>query len=755
MALFNLPKREVNTKELLKKTKTAKRTEPQIKLGKDSLLTVITNIKTLVETKLGKYRDNYKLITDEKELEDYVTNCVKADVLSLDTETTGLNPLEDEIVGICLYYKGSKGIYVPINHISYINNEKVPGQLSKEFVANQLKRLINCKLIYHNAKFDWKMVLSYFGIDLPIYWDTMLVARLLNQTEPANLKYQHAKYLKNSDEFSRFGDLFDNIPFQYIPLQSAYLYGAKDPEMTYELWEYQVEILKTQPKVRWVAENIEFPCIKPIGESELTGVEVDMKYANYLKEKYGKLQEEAQAKCYEELDKFKIEIDSYKRTHLNHKLSDPINLASPTQLAILFYDILKLPSVDKKSPRGTGVEVLEKWNTPLCKAILKFREYGKLMSTYIEAIPAQVQKDGRIHCNFNQYGADTGRLSSSEPNLQNIPSHNTDIRQMFKAKDGYLLIGSDFSQQEPRLLSFLSQDENLMKAYREDRDIYAFIASIAFHKPYEECKEFYPDGSVNKEGKKRRTQIKAIVLGIMYSKQPASIAVDLGISKQEAENVFNAFFKAFPKVKDFITITQNQVAKTGYTETVFGRRRYLNDMLLEPYEITRNTAKPKNFDPTDFDVDDDLDYSISKKEKDYWLKELNSAKGFIAKKTIIDKANVEGIIIKDNTLKIIDAERQCVNSVIQGSAADMSKIAIIKLHNNQELKELGYKLQIYVHDEIIGECPIENAKRVGELVGKIMATCVAEIVTVPFKCDAEFMRNWYGEKIDINNLTTK
>ena len=750
MPLFKTPKRsEVAEKELIQKVKNVKEASTNFKLGKNSLLTSITNIKIAVDTKLGLYKDNYLLLQNESDITNYFDKIINNGICALDTETTGLNALTDNIVGLCLYTPNEKAVYIPINHISYIDQQLLPNQVSKEFISNQLKRLMNCKIIYHNAKFDFKMITSYFKIRLPIYYDTMLVARLLCQTEPANLKYQYAKYCEDSSEFSRFGDLFDNIPFQFVPLLSAYIYGAKDAEMTYKLYEYQSSILEKQPRVKWVAYNIEFPCIEPIAQTELNGVEIDFEYANSLKEKYTELEKEAELKCYEEIDKYKIEIESYKKTHYNHKLSDPINLSSPSQLATLFYDILKYPSVDKKQPRGTGVEILEKWNKPICTALLKYREYIKLMSTYIEAIPSQAQSDGRIHCNFNQYGADTGRLSSSEPNLQNIPSHNTDIRKMFKAKEGYVLVGSDFSQQEPRLLSFLSQDENLIKAYKDGLDVYAFIASVAFHKPYDECKEFFPDGSVNKEGKKRRTQIKSIVLGIMYSKQPASIATDLGISKEEADNVFNAFFKAFPKVKTFITDTQNKVAKIGYTETVFGRRRYLDDMLLPIYEITRNIAKPKNFDPTDFNSSEELDYTINDEEIKYWQKRMNKAFGFSAKKEVIDEASREGINIKDNSLKKMDAERQCVNSVIQGSASDMTKLAIIDIYNNKELQDLGFKLEIYVHDEIIGECPIENAKRCGELLGRIMSNCVKDYINVPFKCDAEITKNWYGESIKL------
>ena len=179
---------------------------------------------------------------------------------------------------------------------------------------------------------------------------------------------------------------------------------------------------------------------------------------------------------------------------------------------------------------------------PELQLLLKYRELKKLLTTYITKMPEVVGKDGKIHCNFNQMGTVTGRFSSSEPNMQNIPSHNKDIRKMFRASKGNLLISCDYSQQEPRILAHLSQDERLIQSYRDGKDIYAQIASICFHKKYEDCKEFFPDGTVNKEGKRVRGIMKAIVLGIMYGKEPDSIAKDLGISKKDANETYNSFF---------------------------------------------------------------------------------------------------------------------------------------------------------------------------------------------------------------------
>ena len=752
MALFkSLSRNNVDENEVIKKVKNKKDSQPTLKLGKDSLLTIISNIKIIVENRLGKYKDKYRLVNTKEDLNKYIDKILENGICALDTETTGLNCFKDKVVGASLYTPGEKAIYIPIRHISYITNDLVSSNMPLDDFISCFKRLENesLKIIYHNAKFDYKMIYNNFGIKLPIYWDTLLTARALNQKESANLKYQHAKYVEDSNEFSKFSDLFDNIPFQYIPVNCGYIYGAKDAEMTFELYIYQDKILNTQPKVRWLMENIEFPCIKATIELELNGVLIDQEYAKSLHIKYQKLLDDAEAKCYQELKQYDLQIEAYKRTHQNHKLSNPINLSSPTQLAILFYDIMKLPVVSKKEPRGTGEEILLKWNNQFCNTLLEYRANKKLMSTYIDAIPSQVEDDGRIHCLFNQYGTDTGRYSSSEPNLQNIPSHNTDIRPMFTVPEGYCLVGSDFSQQEVRLMAGICRDEGLLKAYKEDRDVYAWVASLIYKVPYEECKEFRPDGSTNKEGKKRRSHAKAIVLGINYSKGPKSIAEDLGITEQEAQNIYNIFFEAFPKVKEFIHKTQASVTKLGYSETLFGRRRYNPDMQLEEYEIIRTKPNQAELDPTDFLNEVKLDYSINNQEKQYWINRMKKAFGYKQRMKVLDDAKEQGIEIKDNTLKKQDAERQCVNAVIQGTAGDQTKLALISLVNNQELKDLGFKLCLTVHDEILGECPVQNAKRCAEILTSTMVHSLDKYLDIKFKCDAEFSKSWYGEKIQI------
>jgi len=377
---------------------------------------------------------------------------------------------------------------------------------------------------------------------------------------------------------------------------------------------------------------------------------------------------------------------------------------------------------------------------------LEYRTIKKLLSTYIEAIPNRIEPStGRLHASFNQNGADTGRFSSSEPNLQNIP-RDGGIRHMFEATDGYYLVGADYSQQEPRVLAHLCGDEHMIKAYKEGRDLYSTMASLAFKVPYEDCKEFRADGSTNKEGKKRRTQIKSVVLGFMYGRGTQSVAEQLGISFEEAKKLNDVLFGEFPKIKEYIERAQNEAKKLGYTETIWGRRRYLKYIQKDKYEYSYNNNRPINFDPL-FDSDDDVNNEVDSNIKKQYNKLLDKA-NFAGRRQIIINAEKDGIIIEDNGYWLAESERQVVNGIVQGSSADMTKKALVELYRNQELRDLGFRLLMSVHDENIGECPKDNVKRVTQLLSDIMVKA-NDRCTIPMKCDASVSEYWYGPEIEI------
>ena len=730
----------------------------------------------------GNKLDKIELVTDPNRIEEYLHNTLKNGILAVDTETNGLDRIDGKIAGICLYTPGEKGIYIPVGHVSYMTNQPLKDNVPCETMKNFFKvcNEHNIKYILHNAKFDMHILYWMIGVKIVPYWDTLIAGQLLNENEPHGLKVLYQKYCVRADEeqqVAKFNTLFNGIEFNSIPPSVGYMYAAFDPIMTYELYKFQEQYLdkevgqycyrKGLERVADVFREIEMPLIEVVFDMEVQGVDIDTELAKELKDKYTYYMNLA-------VDNFKAQIielevaGAFNELRVKHpdkynKISElgdiKINIASNAQLVILFYDVLKLDP--PKGQRSVGEEQLKQLHHPLVDCILEYRGMSKLLSTYIEAIPNHIaKKDGKLHANFNQYGAKTGRFSSSDPNLQNIPSKTKklsdgtvidaghDIRQMFIAGEGNVIIGGDFSQQEPRCLAHMSQDENMINAYLHGKDLYATIASKLYNKPYEECKEFRPDGTVNPEGKQRRSSVKPILLGIMYGRGVNSIAEQMNITKEEAQQVINDFYKQFPKVKEFVEFAQENARTYGFVETAWGRKRRLPNMQLDPIEITiENPNLISTFNPLDFSSTENTEVSDEVYYK--YLRLMNRAYGREAKEKVKQQAKAEGYKLVDNGGYIADAQRQCVNSIIQGSAADMTKIAMIQIHRNKRLRELGYKLIIPVHDEVLGVCPRENAKEVRDILEYIMVHVVDGKFEIPMKTDIECTYRWYGEGIEI------
>lgn len=758
--LFDLPASRNNKgadKIVVNKSTNKKSASVVVRGG--GLIEKISSMKALVESKLGKYRDEYTyfMAEDEELFKDYIYNTIQTGYVAMDTETTGLDPILDKIVGMSLYSKGQKGLYIPIHHKSYVTGMEVEGQLDPRIIKEQLQRLVDAGVRFkeYNAKFDTRVVKNQLGIYIPCWYDAHLAAMLLNENEPHGLKTLHSKYVLDGkeDEFS-FGKLFDGITFDLVPISTGYIYAARDAVDTDELVDWQLPYLTPDnplckeyglEKVSNVFWNIEMPCVEVLADMEDTGIAFDFDLAEKLSNKYHKQLDENLDEFYRVLDMFKVEINTYMANNPNHKLSDPINIGSPTQLAILFYDILKVESPDPSKPRGTGSEILEKIDNPLCKAILDYRATAKILTTYVDKLPECVNpKTGRIHCNYNQYGAKTGRMSSDNPNMQNIPSKNHDIRQMFVASPGNVLMSSDYSQQEPKVMTVMCQDPMMIEAYQNGKDLYASIASLAFNKPYEECLEFRPDGTTNKEGKARRSQAKSILLGILYGRGLNSVAEQLHTTKRKAQEIQDKVFKGFPAIKQFEDDTKYMAETYGFVITFWGRKRRLPDMQLPEFEFKWKDGYG-DVDPLAFDTEvteTEVPEDIQKK----YISKLH--RNPFKKKPIYAEAEAEGIIITDNGGKIADATRQCVNSRIQGSAADLTKLAAIEIYNNERLRELGFKLLVPVHDEFIAECPKEHAKECAELFSKCMSDAARDM-NIPISTDVSISERWYGDEITI------
>lgn len=763
-----------NDKQLLAQRKNRQPAVMTTYISGDNLRDAVARAKTMSRRIFGPVLEKLELVTEEGVLLKYLKAILKNGICALDTETDGLDSIHDELVGVCLYTPGQKAIYVPINHISNMTKVRLKGQVSVESMKLFIQSLVDndVEIIYHNAKFDMKSIYWRLGIKVnEPTWDTFLASMLLNENEPHSLKLLHAKYVKEEADadVAKFNDLFKGIPFSLIPLDFAFMYAAYDPLQTYELYEFQKKYLTpgspecseyNLDRVAWVFENIEMPLVKVLFDMEVYGVNLDTDKLADIREEFTAKMDEAEETFNELVKEYAPEIEelrqvdfaSYQKLEMDARGNVTVSISSSTQLAILFYDIMGLKSPHDKKPRGTGEDIVSSFKDPIAEALLSYRKYAKLVSTYTTMDQHLAKPDKRVHTTFKQYGAKTGRMSSEGPNLQNIPSRGEGavIRQIFSASPGCYIIGSDYSQQEPRSLAELSGDASMKHAYEEGLDLYGVIGSKLYGLPYEECLEFFPDGKVNPDGKKRRNSVKSVLLGLMYGRGAHSIAEQMNVSLREANKVIEDFFTEFPKVADYIVFVQQHAEEKGFVETATGRRRRLPDMSLPEYTFEYvDASKNVDFDPFNFDEEQEMSNEVPEYVIEQYWAELDRAWGFKKKADIKARALEEGIKIHDNGGKIADAQRQCLNSVIQGTAADMTKYAMIKVHEDKELRDLGFHLMIPVHDELLGELPKENAKRGAERLTEVMIEAAADIIELPMKCDPSIVERWYGEEIEI------
>jgi DNA polymerase I len=760
----NLPKLTQQTKELNKaivqKTKAPKKSKTTTvrATGSRTSNALAKKVSLLVDTLKSRLVDTgeYICIREESSFREYMQKLreKKHTFPALDTETTGLDCIINKMVGLCLYVEGEKPAYIPMHHTD-LTGQRIENQLGDDIVREELQKCIDekVKFVYHNATFDMRVVRNSLSMNkyLGCHWDTQIAGNYLNENEPHGLKPLWDKYVSGKvDESDTFSSLFKGIPFNYIPIEYGYIYAAKDPLITHQLFRFQAPFLDAstaQCKGQDLIEaskffrETEMPLTEVICEMEDEGVAIDKEKASELSEQYTAKLQEVQKR----FDKIAETFDFSKlSTELREKIGNPINLNSPQQLSIVIYDYLKLSSVDRKSPRGTGEEILlrlaEKHpeHKDFFDVILEFRGINKLLTTYIEKMPSIVKEQtGHLHGSFNPYGAKTGRFSSSDPNLQNIPSKNKEIRKMFVADEGYVFIGGDFSQQEPRVLAHLSyvlfKDDRMMKSYLEGKDLYSWMAAEVYHTTYDECREFRADGSTNPEGKKRRASVKSILLGLMYGRSTASIAEQMGTSTDEAQKIVDMLFNAFPAIKDVVEYFKRMVSDKGYVKTVYGRKRRLPEYNLPKYDFMK-------FDDKKTQIEDE-------NVRQYYWHRMQNAWGNKARLEIKKDANAKGVWIVENDMKISEAERQILNSVIQGTGADITKKAMVIIGQDEQLREWGFKLLLTVHDELIGKAPKENALKCRDRMRELMLKSTEGDIVVPMSVDCEVTERWYGEDI--------
>ena len=701
MALFQIPQRQIKSAQaVLKKAKEV--SEPKIKLKKGTLLNKLAQIEKQVESALGDY-NCLLLDTDEKWIE-YCRNAVKGRYVALDTETDGVDTIHCNIAGVCIYSPNQIEAYAPIGHISNITEQLLPHQVSKEAIKEGFDIMVEggCKFIFHNAYFDLPILRRLTGYFVDVFWDTLPGSALLDENEPHGLKYLWDKYvMEGSAGVHKFAELFDGIPFTHIRPDIGMKYSAHDAKMTYDLYKFQEPYLTrgTEECAEYHLEGVsdvfhteEMPLIPVLADMFWRGIHVDVSRAEELLEKYSKLKIEAEEAFNESLKPLKAQI--IQRQTMSNDIEYPVNYNSPVQMKILIYDILKSGVIFKKEPTGTGKHVLEtvlshpKYKDTklynIVQSLMEVKKYDKVINSFIIKLrELAVKSDGIVRPSFNSNVTKTGRLSSSgDFNVQQIPSKMKDIRNMFTAGEGRVYIGIDYSREEVAVCSAVCGDEKLIGSFKDNVDIYSFVASIAYDVPYEDCLEHNPDGTTNHSGKERRSAAKAVVLGILYSKSVRAIGEDLHVTPEKAQEIYDSVMKAFPTMANWIHESQEKAKRQGYIDGYYGRRRRLPDLLLDDYEF-RFTG----------DVDD--------RTKAYYTNlyksKLNKV-GIFEAEAIIDEARRKGIYIKDNTGKKAKSERQIVNSIIQGSSADICKIALILMHNDPILKKYDAKLEMSIHD---------------------------------------------------------
>lgn len=590
----------------------------------------------------------YHLITNTNEWDEAVKEILDCNqVAAFDCETDSLKPYEANLVGLAISIKPHQGYYIPFQH-RYLG---APKQLKLSDIANDLKNLFeksSIKWVAHNLKYDMA-VLRKYGFKFPeTFADTMIQSKALFPESKKGLKFLTETFL--GEKRDTYQDLVgkENC-FSQLDVNSALQYAAADADNTLRLHHFFEAKLNDSPDLSKMLETIEYPLIEVLESMESAGVSIDVRH-------------------FEKLSK-ELTNDSESMKHeILKQAGHEFNLNSTKQLAEILYDKMGIPSLKQtKTGRSTATDVLEKLadQYPICKNIIEYRHLTKLLSTYVKPLPTLVDSDNKLHTNFGQAITATGRLSSTEPNLQNIPVRSkwgTLIRRGFIPFDTeWKLCAIDYSQIELRVMAELSGDKTLIEAFRNGRDIHQETASKIYNIPLE-----YVD-------KTQRESAKAINFGIIYGISAFGLSQQLNIPMASARDFINSYFKIFPQIQHFMENVSNHAQENGYVTTMFGRKRPIPEL------------QTKN------------------------------------------KQSIEA------------GKRIAVNTRIQGTAAEIIKIAMNSLHKFLKTKQLNTRLLLQVHDELIFEVPdgeLDEVKNLKEIMENV---CDFD---VPIICDVELGDSW-------------
>ncbi len=602
-----------------------------------------------VEYKVRIVSEKYRHLLTVEEIEKALAAASKADWITVDTETTGLDPLSVEIVGVSICWKKEEAVYIPFNQ-----------QLSKDKIIKLLKPFLENPKIPkggQNSKYDWEVFKTH-GIEVQgLAFDTMLESYLLDSSsrqhnlDAMSLKYFN--YTKIPTE-ALIGSGKKQITMDFVPLEDITQYACEDADYTYRIHELFAPRIKKEGLTK-LYEEVELPLVLVLAAMERKGISVDVKLLNQLSK-------EAE----DELKKLTKKI--FKEA------GEEFTIGSPQQLGKILFEKLQVQKESgfrvKKTKTGyaTDVDVLEALKgVPIADMVLDYRMLSKLKNTYLDVLPELVHPlDKRIHTSYSQAVAATGRLSSNDPNLQNIPIRSEfgrRIRGAFVPKDGkHVLISADYSQIELRVLAHLTGDPHLIETFKHDEDVHARTASLIFGVP------------MDKVTSAQRSQAKTINFGVIYGMGPQRLARENGVSMQEAKKFIEDYFAKYPGIKEFTTEQVELARKQGYVSTILGRKR------------------------------------------------------------LIPEINSTNIGLK------INGEHMAVNTPIQGSAADLIKVAMVRLHEVFKAKKMETDMLLQVHDELVFEAPKDEVEAAKKIIVHEMENAMK--LKVPLRVDVGVGKSW-------------
>lgn len=616
------------------------------------LLTIANQQQEADHAPEGEITPAYETLVTEAQLDKWLALCDRAPLISLDTETTSLNPLQAQLVGISLCAEPGEAAYIPLMHCF----PGAPQQLDINFVLSKMKSWFEnpAKLkVGQNLKYDTH-ILANHGINLNgITHDTLLQSYVLESHQSHNMDSMALRHLGvktiTYDEITGKGAR--RIGFDQVMLDEATRYAAEDADVTLQLHQYLYPQIESQPQLDYIYRHIEMPLLNVLFQIERNGVllDADLLHAHSR-----------------ELEKQLLALEQQACLIAGQAF----NLNSTKQIQEILFNQLKLPVI-KKTPKGspsTDEDVLQQLalDYPLPKILLEYRGLAKLKSTYTDKLPLMVDKNtGRVHTTYAQAVAVTGRLASNDPNLQNIPVRRQEgrrIREAFIAPPGYRIISADYSQIELRIMAHISQDEGLLKAFAADEDIHRATAAEVF------------GISLDQVDQEQRRYAKVINFGLIYGMSDYGLATQLGIERSAARLYIERYFARYPGVAAYMQRTRLQAREKGYVETVFGRR--------------------------------------------LWLPEINSS----------------------NHNRKQAAERAAINAPMQGTAADIIKLAMIAVHEWLIKEKMHSKLIMQVHDELILEVPNKEVDIVKQVLPDLMEN-VGKL-NVPLRVELGVGNNW-------------